>query len=212
MKNYIVTDFTGLNKSKCYITVEKYILLLKNGFVRERIMEIRRLEAELRSKDAEVLKKALHAIATAGLFENGRKAEFFKGLTGLTVLDIDGLTDDELSDLRSRLQTDPHVLSINVSVRGHGLKVLVPYEPESGTLPTTWDECRPFYAGVYRQVSGYFATTYGCEIDTSGKDITRLNFLSYDPEPYYNPEAQPFLTKVELVKGEVKGEKGEVEK
>ncbi len=210
MKNYIVTYFTALNKSKCYITVEKYIELIKNGFVRDRIMEIRRLEAELRSKDAEVLKKALHAIATAGLFENGRKAEFFKGLTGLTVLDIDGLTDDELSDLRSRLQTDPHVLSINVSVRGHGLKVIVPYEPESGTFPATWDECKPFYTAAYKQVSEYFSRTYGCEIDPSGKDITRLNFLSYDPEPYYNPEAKAFLIKGEVEKGEVKGEKGEV--
>ena len=207
-----MTYFCTLNKPETDITVGKYIELVKGGFVKDRILQIRDYDARGWKKEMEARKKSLPGITHAARFGNGRKAEFFKGLTGLTVLDIDGLKDDELADLRSRLQTDPHVLSINVSVRGHGLKVLVPYEPESGTLPTTWEECRPFYAGVYRQVSGYFATTYGCEIDTSGKDITRLNFLSYDPEPYYNPEAQPFLTKGELVKGEVKGEKGEVEK
>lgn len=58
MKSYNITFFRTLNKPESNITVEKYIELLKNGFVKDRILKIRRLEEEKRKSEAENIKKA----------------------------------------------------------------------------------------------------------------------------------------------------------
>ena len=44
----------------------------------------------------------------------------------------------------------------------------------------------------YNKVSGYFRNRLGIEADESCKDISRLCFLSYDPQAHYNPTSQTF--------------------
>ena len=193
MNQYHMTYFRTLTQEQGDISLEKYLSLITGDFLASRIEEIRRLERDNRNKEAEQLKKALPAVTVAASFKGGRKKEYFRALTGLTVLDFDGLSAPDLEALKRNMQADPHVLLCNVSVRGHGLKVIVAYHPEDDRMPTGWESCKSFYSVAYTTIAAYFQHTYGCAIDTSGKDMPRLNFLSCDAEAYFNADATPFV-------------------
>lgn len=188
-----MTYFCTLTQEQGDISLEKYLSLIKGGFLTDRIEEIRRLQRDKCDKEAEKLKKALPAVTVAARFKGGRKKEYFCALTGLTVLDFDGLSADDLEALKGNMQSDPHVLLCNVSVRGHGLKVIVAYRPEDDRMPEGWDACKAFYSVVYTTIAAYFHRTYGYVIDTSGKDMPRLNFLSSDADAYFNADATPIV-------------------
>ena len=91
---------------------------------------------------------------------------------GNSMLFCIGKTDQS----RKLMQADPHVLLCNVSVRGHGLKVIVAYRPEDDLMPTGWESCKAFYSVAYTTIAAYFQHTYGCAIDTSGKDMVATDW------------------------------------
>jgi hypothetical protein len=186
-----MTFFESLHKPKKDISLNEYYDLVRGGHVREKIELIHKHVAEDNRPEVDKIKKSLPSVTLAGEFKGGRKAEYFVRLTGMLVLDIDHLQPDEMARLRRCFTTDPHVLMVNTSPSGQGLKVIIAYATPDGTLPATWDECRPFYYQVFLTVQKHYSETYGCEVDASGKDITRLTFLSYDPEAYLNLEAEP---------------------
>jgi hypothetical protein len=192
MKDF--TLFLKFREDKGNISIERYFELITKGAVSSQIEAIRRYDAEGNDDMANKLKKGLPAVTVAATFKGGRDKNAFVALSGMTVLDIDELNDpQQLAELIAAIRQDSHTLLANISSRGHGLKIIVSICPEQGALPEKWEDADRFYRMAYAQVVDYYRTTFGCEVDTSGKDITRLNFLSYDPEAYYNPDATAFL-------------------
>ncbi len=171
----------------------KYYELTKGGFVKEKVDLIHKYVAEGNRPMVDKTKKSLPSITPAGYFGEGRKAEYFKGLTGMLVLDLDKLSPEEMTRLRQCYKNDPHVLMVNTSPSGQGLKVIVAYTTPDGSLPNTWEECKQFYNHVFLTIQRHYTEKFLCDIDGSGKDITRLNFFSYDPEAYLNLEAEPMV-------------------
>ena len=68
-----------------------------------------------------------------------------------------------------------------VSPSGDGLKVgvRIPLVPNDTTYKKYW-----------QAIANYYQHRYGVTWDPSGKDICRLCYVSWDPDLYYNPEAQ----------------------
>ena len=74
---------------------------------------------------------------------------------------------------------DPYVASIWKSPSGNGWKGLVQlsYPEEAQIL----EACEKHHE-AFLYVEQYFKSNYSIELDSSGKDITRLCFFSWDPE------------------------------
>jgi hypothetical protein len=50
---------------------------------------------------------------------------------------------------------------------------------------------------AFQQVSDYYEQALQLEVDPSGKDVSRLCFMSYDPDCFRNINAEPFNVNIE---------------
>ncbi len=134
-------------------------------------------------------KKNLFSVTFSGTFSY-RNAEKLINYTNMIVLDIDELNASQIAAYVSDFRNDPFIFSFFISPSDEGLKILVKVNNEAK------DHDKAFLA-----LENYFAERYAATLDKSGKDVSRLCFVSYDPDLYYNPDSQVFdvvASKVEV--------------
>jgi len=105
-----------------------------------------------------------------------RKNDNLLEKSGMMVIDIDDIDDNQLSSLKYALPKDSRYQTflLFTSPRGHGLKWFISSD----------DVAPEELAGKFREVSRYVQFEYGVIIDESGKDPARCCYLSYDPDCY----------------------------
>ena len=129
--------------------------------------------------------KEFPAATFSGTFPKGqRKAQHLKTHSGQVILDIDGLTGEQMTVLLTELSTMSQVVLAFVSPSGLGIKVIVRVDP----IPQNDLE----HKGAYQACLNFFddlASFYGFTIDTSGKDCSRMCYLAHDPQAIVNRDA-----------------------
>lgn len=145
-----------------------------------------RLVRTLDLKQYSEIKKRLPYVV-CGIFNPAfRRTENF-GYIEYFVLDLDHLSSKEImvNALQCRLINDMRVVMCFKSPGEDGLKVLMKlsekcYDPGQFSI---------FYKAFVLD----FAKGHGIEqvVDNRTSDVTRACFLSYDPDVYFNPNAQP---------------------
>lgn len=116
------------------------------------------------------LKSKLPAVSFSGSFSK-RCKDALQRHSGLVCLDFD-LADNPRID-RNAIQRDPHTLAAFASPSG-GLKVIVEVDDTSDHL-SAFQSARDHYAEKFLLVA-----------DESGKDVSRLCYLSHDPDAYFS--------------------------
>ena len=127
---------------------------------------------------------------TCGIFNpRVRKTEYF-GYTEYLILDIDHMQEKglDLAALRQKLKNDKRVVLLFASPSDDGLKVFFKlkekcYDPKK-------------YSIFYKVFAQAFSQEYQLEqvIDHRTSDVARACFVSYDPDAYFNNDAQPIDT------------------
>ena len=121
--------------------------------------------------------KNLPAVTFSGTFPKGkRKAQHLIRHSGYITIDVDGLTANQIASLLAELAQMPHVVLAFISPSGLGIKVIVRVNP----IPTNDLE----HKGAYQACLDFFedlADEYEFEVDTTGKDCSRLCYLAHDP-------------------------------
>lgn len=150
---------------------------IKNGEHKAEITAYR--DALLLGLDnASEMKRALPGVTFAGAFSNnGRKAGNLITFSGVICIDYDHV--DNVAQLKAEAAKIPHTLAAFISPSGDGLKVLVAVDcvPEA-------------YKGCFNALVDSLYNFEG--LDKQASDISRLCFLTDDPEIFINPAAQPF--------------------
>ncbi|WP_445458041.1 BT4734/BF3469 family protein [Flavobacterium sp. HNIBRBA15423] len=122
-------------------------------------------------------KKKLPAVTFSATFDKNRKKENLKLYTSLLVIDIDKLSDDEMKRINEILKKDKYVFSFWRSPSNKGFKGLICINYNKPLK----NEFVDFQHKVaFKTISDYFLKEYQIELDSSGSDITRLCFLSFD--------------------------------
>lgn len=140
------------------------------------------------------------AFAPCAIFYGGKGREDAIGLTDLCYLDIDHIKEaKQIREAMNILREDPYVVMASRSVSGEGLHILIRYhlkdveEPLQRTTMTP-DEMQEVYAKVH----SYFAIKYqqklGLKPDPQAGHMEHLYIVTYDPELYYNPNAEAMMT------------------
>ena len=158
-------------------SLEEILTSIRQGKYRREIEKIRAAVVRGEWKRVDRLKKQLPAVTFPACFEGGRKQ------VHLIVLDIDKV---KVEGLERVVRQDEYTLACFRSPGGMGLKILIRIDSEA--------ELHEFAFG---KVADYYEGLLGVEVDRSGKDITRLCFLSWDEGLYYNPEARVFSIEVQ---------------
>src|SRR5665213_455752 len=148
------------------------------------------------------LKEALPGVQWSGQFSTRRAdVPLEKKLIRYSCIlcaDIDDI-QDRIAEIRAILSRCPFVFAIFLSPTGTGLKVLFRVPPDVAMHKRSFEAVRQLVLKLS-----------GCEIDKACKDVTRLCFVSYDPELYLNASAEELLLS-EYKNGTKKSERREVE-
>lgn len=189
--NPTMSYFTGIAcKKPIPKSVEELVKEIKNpsNDVATLISQIRKASSLGDKKEATRLKKGLPAITVSGIFEGGHLIANLKELNGLIQVDFDNVFD--LTDLRNQLRKDSIILCEFLSPSGNGSKSIVRYTGN--------------FEAAFHELTQYFQQRYSVTMDQVCKDVSRLMFLSHDPDCYYNPNAAFFKASNEAPKPEPK--------
>lgn len=135
--------------------------------------------------DTEFKRSKLPAVTVSGTFLEDRKASKIDKHSGFIAIDIDKI--DDIDHCRAELYADDYTYSGFVSVSGKGLCIIVKINGAR-------------HADAFIGLEKYYFTKYGYQIDQSCKDVSRLRFVSYDPELYLNMNSKTFTEYLEKPK------------
>ena len=181
MDDIFINIFNGVRDydTSKKISVQDVIWKISEG---EWKTEVERYRRESDKKTRENLKKNLPAVTFAGTLDGkGRLDDNLRNYSGIVVLDIDKIPRPKLNTYKNRLREDAYVAAFFESP-SYGLKVLV--QVDSGL------EYHKSHA--FKQIEEYMKYHHDIKIDPSGKNASRLCFMSFDPEMYYNDCAEVF--------------------
>ena len=143
---------------------------------KEQIEHIRSIEDEDVQKS---LKKQLPLATISGTFAPTRKADNLVAHSSLLCIDIDkkdNMGVDWFDDLKHEWRNIPQILYAGRSIRGKGWFAIF----------------RIAYPGRHKDQFEALQRDFvssGLVIDKACKDVCRMRFISYDPEPYINEDA-----------------------
>jgi predicted P-loop ATPase len=155
-------------KSERNLSVDSFFDGVKNGQWQDQILDFRTGKIE---------KTALNAVTASGVFKE-RKSNLLIKHSGMICIDIDA--KDQICDFDiEQIKEDDFVYCVHRSCSGNGFAVYVKIDPER-------------HLDAFLGLEEYFFVNYSIVVDKSCKDISRLRFVSYDPELHLNEKAKVF--------------------
>lgn len=154
---------------------------IQDGWYRPDILRVRDLLARAGPAAYGHAKAHLPAVTFGGAFFPSRARANLTEHSGLVHGDLDHL--DDVAAVKQRLASDPYTVYCFISPSGTGLKMGVRIEPVADDTA---------YKHAWQAVADYYQQQYGITWDPTGKDISRLCYMSWDPDLYVNWHAQRF--------------------
>ena len=157
-------------------------------------------------------KKMMASFGVAARFEGGRQQKHIVEHTGLSLVDIDHIAEEDMARVLDLVRADEHTLLAYTTLSGQGLRIIARYEAplssplKGGGSTTAMLEAPPLLGGgwegaSYKQaflaINEYYQNLTGLATDGQCKNIGRISTIAYDENLYYNPEAVPFTIKLE---------------
>ena len=128
------------------------------------------------------LKSELPAVTFSAIGDRLNPSE----ATGLLAIDLDALGSG-LQTLRSKLERDPHVVTVFTSPSSDGLKPVFRVPFSRGTQT----DMRRQHRRSFKAVEAYVRSKFGAQADPAASDLLRLCYLSHDPDSSINEHALP---------------------
>ena len=163
------------------IVFDEIFKRVRDGYYAHKIIPLRNMLDAGNKKGYDEGKCKLNAITPCASFDGRRKMEHMIGYNSVIVGDVDHISDDDMPRVWKIVIECDYTLACFLSPSGHGLKFFV-------TVSTGVED----HLNAFNSVVEFYEVITGVKIDRSGKDVTRLCFVSYDPNLYYNREAKVF--------------------
>jgi hypothetical protein len=182
---YTITVIKNYKKIVEYISILDMFQRIKLCIYGHQVRPLRRLYKEGKKEAYASSKGMLLAFTPAGKFgtrNNGGILEYSHFL----VLDFDKLSPEKLEALIAIVNQCEYTFCSFVSPSGAGLKVFV-------MVSTDADQ----HLQAFQSVKQHYEDLTGAVIDPSGKDISRLCFVSCDENLYLNPGATIFVPTIQ---------------
>lgn len=165
---------SGRETKTCHVPIAKVVDVIRNAKFKKQIERIRSVVAMGDEAQAKSLKLGLPAILWSGQFTSRKAADLIQH-SGLIVADFDDL-EENLQTVRAKLIGSPFLLLHFISPSGNGLKAVFRVSADPAQ-----------HGESFNAVAQHVYELTGEKIDPSGKDVSRICFVSYDPEIFVNP-------------------------
>lgn len=156
------------------INIYTFFANVRNGKWKDQIEKVRSMPSGPERDEA---KKKLPGATMSGIFQP-RNDKALKAFSGFICVDFDKLVD--LEDTRKQLGNDRYTYGIFTSVSGNGLAVLVKVDGNK-------------FKEAFEGLQAYYMNKYGLLIDPSCSNISRLRFVSYDPNAEIKNDQSPIF-------------------
>ena len=170
-------------------TLCSFFEIIRSPRFARKIQKLRSYLANGEEKRYRANKKKLLGVTLAGVFREGREDKDLTKYSGLVHVDLDKLQVEEVERYRKILEKDPYVLVVFVSASGRGLKVICWHHLGS--------EYHEQVYWVFRKHVQQLVDCHDSAFDDVVRNLSRLCFVSHDPNAYLNLEASPIVSKVE---------------
>jgi hypothetical protein len=175
MKPHTITLFpNAYAKTGQAYQLDTFLENIRIGIWQDAVLAVRTCTDETAQKK---LKEKLPAVTISGLFEGGKADSHLKQHSHLIAIDLDAVSD--MAKVKEQLAVDPYTHAVFVSCRGQGLCIVVRIEGKKHAL-------------AFDGLAQYYFQTYGLIVDPSGRNVSRLRFVSYDPDLWQSDESQVF--------------------
>jgi len=162
------------------VTLEELRALVGEGECKGLVCKIR---AEPDKDKQDSIKAWLPCVTVSGEFSGGHRAEHLVKHSGLLCVDFDEKDNPSMTGCadqwRDKLTKDEFVRMAFVSARGNGVAAVCRIDGER-------------HSEAFDALSAYFKSRHGLIIDKQCRDVTRLRFLSWDPDVSENGHARTF--------------------
>ena len=217
------------------VTLEELVTMMRTDqSVRDLTEKHRYARATGDELGASRYKKMMPNFGVAARFEGGRQQKHIVEYTGLSLVDIDHIPPERMTEVLDLVRADEHTLLAYTTLSGHGVRILARYalntsndndnvnadaggasvattEPLGSPRSTTLSSyCLPDgkststltstfsnYKQAFLTVNTYYSHLTGLATDHQCKNIGRISTIAYDENLYYNPDATPFIVKLE---------------
>ena len=231
------------------VTLEELVTMMRTDqSVRDLTEKHRYARATGDERNASRYKKMMTSFGVAARFEGGRQQKHIVELTGLSLVDIDHIAEEDMVRVLDLVRADEHTLLAYTTLSGHGVRVLARYALNTSNDNVN-DNCLPDgkstlaqtsemqarlqflsessqasktksltststfsnYKQAFLTVNTYYQNLTGLPTDGQCKNVGRISTIAYDENLYYNPDATPFVIKLEEKKlvGRPRGGKSE---
>ena len=174
----VVSIFKNFNEVVQNQKIIEVLEDIKTGKYKNVITYLRKSLAESKMEAYERAKKSLPAFTPSATFKGGRKLEYLTAYTQIVVLDIDKLTKEQLTNAKALAIQTPYTYAVFISPSGNGLKIFVRV-----------NSAQENHKEAFLTLQKFYEEFLSLPIDKSGKDATRLCFVSYDTDLYLNENA-----------------------
>lgn len=169
---------------------------IKNASYNELICKARQVLSQNDNEKYNQIKSTLPVVTFCGTFAKGHKAEECISYNNLLVIDIDKLSELEMSDVEEALQSESCVAAYWVSPSGKGYKGLVNLDYDI-SFSDVQNNIK--HKTAFRQLFTYLFSNYNITLDGSGSDICRLCYMSSDPGLVVKNESTAFFVSKEAI-------------
>ena len=177
----VVSIFKNFNEVVQNQKIIEVLQDIKTGKYKNVITYLRKSLAESKMEAYERAKKSLPAFTPSACFKSGRKLEFITAYTQMVVLDIDKLSKEQLTNAKALASQSPYTFASFTSPSGNGLKIFVKVNSSQEN-----------HKDAFLALQKYYEELLALPIDKSGKDVTRLCFVSFDTDLFLNENASVF--------------------
>ena len=139
--------------------------------------------------------KELPKVCFTSQMENRNKQRMMRAYNGLVLLEVNNLAGfEEAEAVRKGASQIPYTLLAFVGASGRSVKMVCRGELFDGGLPEGDEDINRFHTNLYEKARVAYNMQLGVTIEKLEPTRDRDCYLSYDPNLYYNPSAQPFYT------------------
>jgi len=184
--SFQTTSWSSISKE---LTIREVLFEIQSGKYSNQISSLRNLLKNGKKEDYIYHKRTLPAITFCGTFNKERKRTQIRTYNSIIVLDVDKLEIEELRRVKKCFNDESMVLSFWESPSKEGIKGLVVLEYK---IELSSENIEKAHKKAFQNLANYFSEKYSIEIDSSGSDITRLCFLSFDPNLIIKNNFIPF--------------------
>nr|WP_302831925.1 VapE domain-containing protein [uncultured Bacteroides sp.] len=197
MQDITVSAYRGFSRVEDETNLSTLISNIRGGTY---FRLVRRVEEQFllgNVSKANDIKRQIPFFTLTGNYSSVRQPYSLVRYNPVVTIDVDDLADDLVEPVRGKLESCPDVVASFLTPKRHGFKIFLYLQSDYAcnlrrtvfSVPAIgYPELERHHALMYESARMYVEGLIGVPVDTSGKDISRGFFASFDPRAYLNEE------------------------